>query len=57
MDKKEVISILYGLKNEAYNKLQELDHPDCRYCYDEKVNYRERFECYDKCLGLLLRLD
>ena len=58
MKKQDAISIIYRLKTEAYDKLQELNsHPDFMYWNDDKTKYRERYECYDRCLEILMKLD
>jgi len=57
MKKQDIISKIYKLRNEAYNKIQELEHPDFMYWDNDKIKYEERFKCYDKCLELLMKLN
>jgi len=57
MTKQEVISLIYRLKNDAYNKRQELNQADFHYWTDDKIKYETQYKCYDKCLELLMKLD
>lgn len=57
MTKQEAISLIYRLKNEAYNKRQELNQVDFHYWTDDKIKYETQYKCYDKCLELLMKLD
>lgn len=57
MKKQDIISKIYRLRNEAYNKRQELEHPDFMFWDNDKIKYEERFKCYDRCLELLMKLN
>lgn len=57
MSIQEAISTVYKLRNEAYEQLDKLDHPDFHYWSEEKIKYQERFKCYDKCLEILTKLN
>jgi len=56
MSIQEAISTVYKLRNEAYEQLEKMNHPDFHYWYEEKAKCQERFNCYDKCLEILTKL-
>ena len=57
MSIKEAISTVYKFRNEAYEQLDKLNHPDFYYQSEEKIKYQERFKCYNKCLEILTKLN
>ena len=57
MSIQEAISTVYKLRNEAYEQLDKLNHPDFYYQSEEKIKYQERFKCYDKGIEIITKMN
>ena len=55
MTKQEAIKKYYKLRNEAYQKVEELNHPDFIYL-EETSQWKSKLKLYDDFLNVLMNI-
>ena len=55
MTKQEAIKKYYQLRNEAYEKVEELNHPDFMY-WEETYQWKLKLQLYEDFLNVLINI-
>jgi len=55
MTKQEAITKYYKLRNEAYENIEKLNHPDFMY-WEETAEWKLKLQLYEEFLNILIKL-
>jgi len=55
MTKQEAITKYYKLRNEAYENVEKLNHPDFMY-WEETKEWKLKLQLYEEFLNILIKL-